>query len=118
MKINEIIAESTSSNLTAPIPGMIKMPQIDGNGNAYHAYRFGVALAGSPDFPQDVTTDSSVAPGFVMTRYSDADEEIVSAAAKKMGIKADQVTSAKSKEATTTNSTSPIATIKRNKYGI
>jgi hypothetical protein len=87
------------------------------NSDAYASYRFGVALAPSPDFT-DMSKKSALANSFAMIDYTDADAKIRKGAEKTMGVKSTSSTSAKSKELPDTNKLSPIANTKRNKYGI
>jgi len=98
------------------IPGMTVYDSLN-NSDSYTAYRFGVALAPSPDFT-DMAKKSALANSFAMIDYTDADAKIRKGAEKSMGVKASSSSSASSKELPSTNKVSPIATAKRNKYGI
>jgi cytidyltransferase-like protein len=98
------------------IPGMTVYDSLN-NSNSYTAYRFGVALAPSPDFT-DMAKKSALANSFAMIDYTDADSDIRKGAEKSMGVRSSSSTSAKSKELPSTNKVSPVAGVKRNKYGI
>ena len=98
------------------IPGMSVYDGLD-NSDSYASYRFGVALAPSPDF-SDMSKKSALANSFAMIDYTDADAKIRKGAEKTMGVKSSSSTSSKSKELTDTNKLSPVASTKRNKYGI
>lgn len=98
-------------------PDLKKWPALDNNNNPYHAYRFGVALAGSPD--NIMPKEGPVGGNFMSISYSDGDEKILNAAAKSMGINSSSIGSSKnSKELKDVHKLSPVANKKRNKYGI
>ena len=86
-------------------------------GSAYMNYRFGVALAGAPDFPADaepwVGGDPLLAP------YSKEEMKMMDAAAKMVGDNSKRThSSSKSREQADTNKTSIVNKPKKNKYGI
>ena len=98
-------------------PGMTSWPSLDNNNNPYHAYRFGISLAGSPD--NHVEKDGPVGGNFITMAYTDGDELILKSAAKKMGISSKSMSSSKkSCELPDINKSSPVAKVKRNKYGV
>lgn len=98
------------------MPGLDAWPALNNNNNPYTAYRFGIALAGAPD----TKTDKSGPNGgnFMTISYTDGDEEILKSAAKQMGIKSSSIASKKSKETDDVHKSSPVANVKRNRYGI
>ena len=98
------------------IPGMTVYDSLN-NSDSYASYRFGIALAPSPDFT-DMAKKSALANSFAMIDYTDADAKIRKGAEKTMGVKSSSSSSAKSKELEDTNKLSPIANVKRNKYGV
>ena len=86
-------------------------------GSAYMNYRFGVALAGAPDFPADaepwIGGDPLLAP------YSKEEIKTMDAAAKMVGDNTKRTwSSSRSQETNDTNKTSLVAKIKKNKYGV
>jgi len=98
-------------------PGMTSWPALNNNNNPYHAYRFGMSLAGSPD--NFVEKEGPVGGNFITMSYTDGDELILQSAAKKMGFSSKSMSSSKkSCELPDINKTSPVAKVKRNKYGI
>ena len=134
MKVTEIITESDSGNTNATghagnakksgkmhdhfkssIKGMHTYP---GNHTYYDMYRFGVDMAGSPTDRHKYDPASPVANQLVTLSYSDEDQKIINKTKKKMGFKSKQLTPNDSKEPSDTSNTSPVAKIKRNKYGI
>lgn len=134
MKIREIITESDTGNTDATgqsgntkksgkmhdhfkssIKGMHTYP---GNHTYYDMYRFGVDMAGSPDDHNAYDPASPVANQLVTLSYSDADQKIIDKSKKKMGFTSKQLTTNDSKEPSDTSNTSPVAKVKRNKYGV
>jgi hypothetical protein len=98
-------------------PGMTAWPALNNNNNPYHAYRFGITLAGSPD--NYVEKEGPVGGNFITMSYTDGDEQILRAAAKKMGFSSKSMgSSKKSSELPDVHKTSPVANKKRNRYGI
>jgi hypothetical protein len=118
MRAKEFIVESDKlrRSAEAAIPDAHFYPSLD-NSSPYHSYRYGVALAGSPDYPMD--KDGPTQSKMVTLAYTDADAEIINAANKTMGVKGKALTSKHSQESSTVDANnSPVATIKRNKYGV
>lgn len=103
-------SRKASKNLTA-------WPALDNNNNPYHAYRFGVALAGSPR--HSIDKEGPIGGNFVTLAYTDGDQEILDGAAKSIGVSSSSLgSSKKSSEVDDVYKSSPVAKIKRNKYGI
>ena len=92
--------------------------QLDNNNNPYLAYRFGIALAGSPT--EDMDKRGAIGSDFVMADYTDADTEIRKGAERVMGVKSTKSTGKGSQELDDTiiNKTSIVARPKPNKYGV
>jgi hypothetical protein len=89
------------------IPGM---KSLDGVGQYYEIYRFGIAMAaagrdGDPILgePDGETEDSPTT-----LSYTDADEKIINTALKRIGKTARQITSYGSQEPSDTYTTSPV----------
>jgi hypothetical protein len=121
MRFYEFVTESTKKlrkNQKNSIPGASIFPQLDNNNNPYLAYRFGIALASSPDNNEDMDTETELASNLTTITYSDAEQKIVNAAAKKMGVNKKAVSSNSSTELDTNNTVSPVAAKKKNKYGV
>lgn len=134
MKVSEIITESESGNtdatqqagntkksgkmhdhFKASIKGMYTYP---GPHTYYDMYRFGVDMAGSPNDHNQYDPASPVANQLVTLSYSDADQKIIDKSKKKMGFDSKKLTPNNSTEPTETHTSSPVAKIKRNKYGV
>ena len=121
MRANEFINEDTHKlpkEHSAAIRGAVTMPA--GNmstGSAYLNYRFGLALAGAPEFPTKTTNDIAGDP--LLSTYTDEELEIINYAAKQVGGgKIKKISSNRSTEISNTNVVSPVAKTKRNKYGV
>jgi hypothetical protein len=96
------------------IKGAISMPDISQNkqgGSPYMQWRFGVAMAGAPDFPTEPAGAFAGDP--LLATYSDADLEIINAAAKFVGAGAvNKLTDNRSTEADHVQKTSPVKAFK------
>ena len=86
-------------------------------GNTYEIYRFGVAMASSPEITTDAT-HGPVGETPVVVAYSDGEEEIINSTMKQMNVRGNKITSKGSKETPGTNVTSPVSKPKRNRYGV
>jgi hypothetical protein len=84
------------------------------NGSPYMQYRFGMAMA-NPDMPRA----GAMSGDPLITAYTDAELKKVEDAAKSVGAGAiTHISDGISNEADGANTISPVATIKKNKYGI
>lgn len=116
MKIREIIEEGKlRADSFYTMPNTKIHPSLD-NSNPYHSYRFGVALAGAPAHHFD--KDGPIGQKMITIAYTDVDDAIISAAEKEIGAKGKSITSKKSQEYPDTNTSSPVAKKKKNKYGV
>jgi hypothetical protein len=110
MRAKEFIREATKYRKSADkaIPGA----QLHDHGinDAYSLYRFGVALAGSPDRPGDVFGPTK-GQATITLAYSDADQAIIDKTAKVTGAVTRQLTSKGSRESNTVNTQSPVANL-------
>ena len=118
MKINEIVNEAQIRKAARlALPDLQSYPELDNNNNPYLAYRYGLELAGSPDAP-DVDKQGGFGSEFATIAYSDADQKIIDHANKKFGIKGKKQGGKGSVELDKVNKTSPVASRKKNKYGV
>ena len=94
----------------AAIKGAISMPDISmtkQGGSPYTQWRFGIAMAGAPDYP--TSPAGAFAGDPILSTYSDADMAIINAAAKNVGAgRVTKLTDNRSTEADYVNRTSPI----------
>jgi hypothetical protein len=102
------------------LPGVFVQRQLR-NTDTYMQYRMGLALAaaraddaGLVKFNQE----SSWAENFINVMWTPEDEETVMLASKLMGVTPSMITDKKSREPSTTETASPVAKPKRNKYGV
>jgi hypothetical protein len=102
------------------LPGVFVQRQLR-NTDTYMQYRMGLALAaaraddaGLVKFNQE----SSWAENFINVMWTPEDEETVMLASKLMGVTPSMITDKKSREPSTTETASPVANVKRNKYGV
>jgi hypothetical protein len=90
--------------------GMVSMPDISmtkQGGSPYTQWRFGIAMAGAPDFPTPPAGAFAGDP--LLATYSDADLKIINAAAKSVGAgEVKKITDNRSTEADYVNTTSPV----------
>jgi hypothetical protein len=135
MKIREIIKEGTTTGSGTkakghmePIPKEYKASMKDAStlamlnqssGSAYIGYRYGVALAGAPDFPTKMAADNWIGGDPLVSTYTDVEWDMIKAAAKQVGAGTVKNWSGnRSKEVADVNVVSPVAKPKRNKYGV
>jgi len=119
MKVNEIVIESRAKlrkGVENSLSNINSFPYLDNNNHPYLAYRFGVALAKSPNTITD--TEGPIGSEFTTIGYSDADQEIIDRARKEFGIKKRTHSTKGSEELPSINKTSPVASRKKNKYGV
>jgi hypothetical protein len=102
------------------LPGVFVQRQLR-NTDTYMQYRMGLALAaaradaaGHVKFEQE----SSWAENFINVMWTPEDEETVMLASKLMGVTPSMITDKKSREPDSTNTQSPVAQPKRNRYGV
>jgi hypothetical protein len=82
-------------------------------GSAYMNYRMGIALAGAPDYPTKMEADNWIGGDPLLSTYTDAEMEMVKAAAATVGAGLPQNwTGNRSEEIPTTNKTSPVKSFK------
>jgi hypothetical protein len=109
VRASEFINESSKLRKSAKnaIPGMTINKGLDNNNNPYLAYRFGVALASSPN--GDMEPNNEIGSNFTMIDYTDAGAEIRKHAEKVMGQPSSKKTSSDSHELDSVNKVSPTA---------
>lgn len=116
MKIREIVRESArefGDRKSSTMPTTLAFPKMP-SANPYRAYRFAMAMANHELAHETGPTDQYA----VVVAYTDADEEIISAARKRTGEPAVQVADRGSREPKSTATRSPVAQRKPNRWGI
>lgn len=96
------------------IKGAISMPDISlnkSNGSPYLQWRFGIAMAGAPDYPTPPVGPMAGDP--LLATYTDVELEIINKAAKSVGAgRVKKLSSNRSTEMSNTNKVSPIKAFK------
>ena len=86
---------------------MPDISQTKQGGSPYTQWRFGIAMAGAPDYPTPPAGAFAGDP--LLATYSDADLEIINAAAKSVGAgRISKITDNRSTEPEYVNKTSPV----------
>jgi hypothetical protein len=109
MRAKEFIQEAANKlqqDATTSLPSAQRWDALD-NSSPYHAYRFGVALAGMPDYPMNL--EGPVGQKTVTVGYTEADDEIIQATGKHLGFQGVVLTPRGSTELGDTQTTSPVA---------
>jgi len=88
------------------IPNAHFFPDLD-NSSGYEAYRWGVALAGAPDYP--MPQDGPTGQKLVTIGYTDGDDIIIDSASKLFGARKLRLTPRGSSELKDTNTVSPVS---------
>ena len=103
-------AKKMPQSAASAIKGAISMPDISQTkqgGSPYTQWRFGIAMAGAPDYPTPPAGAFAGDP--LLATYSDADLDIINAAARTVGAgRVNKLTDNRSTEADYVNRTSPI----------
>lgn len=128
MKIREILTErdhhanikDLAPEHQAALYDTVSIPGISmnkSNGSAYAQYRFGLALAGAPDFPTKAA--GAVAGDPLLSAFTDQELEMINSAAKMVGAgPVKRMGNNRSEELSNTNKQSPVPARKKNKYGV
>jgi hypothetical protein len=108
------------ADVDAALPGVWVQRQLR-NTDPYMQYRYGLALAaaraeaaGHVKFEQE----SGWAENLTIVGYTPEDEDVIKLADKLMGVRGTRVADNASREAAGTMTKSPVATPKRNQYGV
>ena len=103
-------AKKMPNHQVSAIKGAISMPDISQTkqgGSPYTQWRFGIAMAGAPDYPTEPAGAFAGDP--LLATYSDADLEIINSAAKMVGAgKVAKLTDNRSTEADYVQKISPV----------
>jgi hypothetical protein len=96
------------------IKGAISMPDISinkSNGSPYLQWRFGIAMAGAPDYPTPPVGPMAGDP--LLATYTDVELEIINTAAKSVGAgRIKKLSTNRSTEMSNVNKTSPVKAFK------
>lgn len=99
------------------IKGAVSIPKMSQNkstGSPYLQWRFGVAMAGAPDYPTPPVGPMAGDP--LLCTYTDAELEIINKAAESVGAgKVKRLSDNRSTELSDTNVTSPVIGFRKSK---
>lgn len=113
-------AESVSKSKDATLPGVYVQKQLR-NTDPYMQYRYGMAVAAARAAKEghiEFSQESAWAENLTQVMYAPEDAETIKLASKLMGVNPTQITDTASREPNSTGTNSPVAQIKRNKYGV
>ena len=122
MKINEIITESETLPVDKDKKGAMKNlttfpDQNMSTGSSYLNWRFGLALAGAPEFP--TKADNWIGGDPLLAPYTKEEMDIINYASQQVGDGSKQVWSnSRSQEMDNVQKVSPVAKTAKNKYGV
>ena len=107
-------AKKMPNHHVTAMKGLISMPDISmtkQGGSPYTQWRFGIAMAGAPDYPTEPAGAFAGDP--LLATYSDVDLDIINAAAKSVGAgRVNKITDNRSTEHDAVYKTSPIKAFK------
>jgi len=109
MKIRELLESKSklANHAVSAIPGLTSWAAIDND--YYKAMRFGMMIAGAPDFDTDHEHEGPFGQNFTTVSYSRGDEEKLTAASSKMGIVGFKISDPKSTETDDVGKYSPVS---------
>jgi hypothetical protein len=107
MKITEIIVESRLPlDQVSATPGMKIHKELQSS-DPYNSYKFGVNLAGAPDFHHPPDLEGPAGQALVTVAYTDACEAIIDATEKAHGVSSKRISPRGSQEADFVQKVSP-----------
>ena len=113
MRAKEFITErSFSKRKSGPMSTTFQFPSMPSS-DGYQAYRFGLAMANHEIAPTSPTSQHAV-----ISAYTPEEEEIIRAGERATGHKRQIVADRGSHEPDSTETVSPVAQAKRNRYGV
>lgn len=123
MRANEFINENIHhlkqnefrADTKAAMPNMTKYTDAD-NSSPYNGWRFGIAMAGAPDHV--MPAEGASGQKMVLAPYAPEEDEIISSAARMIGITPTAISSAGSHELPDAGTVSPVAKRTKNRYGV
>lgn len=112
--------EKVASRKSDPLPGVYVQRQLR-NTDPYMQYRYSLAVASARAAEQglvDFDQESAFSENLTQVMYAPEDEETIKLASKMMGVTPTRITDNESHEPASTETTSPVAKAKRNRYGV
>lgn len=127
MRVYEIITEAMQDDVARALPATFAIPKLQ-NQDAYHQYRFGMALAaarGAAKRQEEIDhmnmAESPWGENQIVVTYDETDAQFIDDALQSIGMSSSDkklISTPKSQEPKKINTTSPVAKPKRNKYGV
>ncbi len=111
---------SVSDNKSDPLPGVFVQQQLR-NTDPYMQYRYGIAVASARAVKQghvEFNQESAWAENLTQVMYAPEDEETIKLASDLMGVSPTRITDNRSHETKDTGTASPVASPKKNRYGV
>jgi hypothetical protein len=111
---------SVDTSRANELPGVFVQHQLR-NTDPYMQYRYGMAVAAARAIEKsevEFSQESAWAENLTQVMYAPEDEETIRLASKLMGVTPTRITDNASHEAVNTLTTSPVASSKRNRYGV
>jgi hypothetical protein len=108
MRAREFIKEDEgdfTASAKSAMPNASVWPELD-NSSPYHAFRFGVALAGSPE--KTMPKDGPTGQHMVTVAYTKEEQAILDTTGKRMGFTHRNIANPSSEETTDVQKTSPV----------
>lgn len=114
MKLRELLSERRFPHRKETVMSFTKNFPTMPSSDPYQAYRFGVAMSNHEiDYPEGPTSQ-----GAVIVAYTPEEEEIIRGGERQSGHKGLEVADRGSHEPKSTNNQSPVAKIKKNRFGV
>lgn len=132
MRIKDLISESfkakthgrpekISDRKAGPLPGVFVQRQLR-NTDPYMQYRYAMAIAAARAIAQgehsEFDQETAWSENLTQVMFTPEDEETIRLASKLMGVTPTKITDNASREPKTTNTLSPVAKPKKNRYGV
>ena len=112
--------EAISDKKAGPLPGVFVQKQLR-NTDPYMQYRYGMAVAAARAHKEhgiDYDQETAWAENLTQVMYVPEDEETIIMASKLMGVTPTRIADNKSHESKNTGTQSPVAAVKRNRFGV
>lgn len=113
-------AGKVSARKADPLPGVFVQKELR-NTDPYMQYRYALAVAAAranKEHGVHYEQETAWAENLTQVMFAPEDEETIMMASKLMGVKPTRITDNRSHEPKSTNSVSPVAAIKKNRYGV
>ena len=113
-------AEPVSARKSDPLPGVFVQKELR-NTDPYMQYRYAMAVAAARAHKEhgiDYDQESAWAENLTQVMFTPEDEETIMMASKLLGVTPTRIADNKSHESKSTGTQSPVAAVKRNRFGV